>query len=128
MTLKDLLQGVQILSVQAEPTMEVGGVSCDSRAVTPGEVFVAVSGTSRDGEQFITEALENGAVCVVCERPPLPAVPWITVPCARRALALMAANQYGHPAEETLSRLNEYDVTIYRTDLSGTLVFHTKGG
>jgi competence protein ComEC len=44
------------------------------------------------------------------------------------AISVGAGNRYGHPAEETLSRLNEYDVTIYRTDLSGTLVFHTKGG
>ena len=100
MTLKDLLQGVQILSVQADSGMEVGGVSCHSETVQPGDVFVAVTGTSRNGEQFITEAFQNGAVCAVCEQPPENGVPWVTVPCARRALALMAANQYGHPAEE----------------------------
>ena len=44
------------------------------------------------------------------------------------AISVGAGNSYGHPAEETLQRLDEYGVTIYRTDLSGNLVFHTKGG
>ena len=36
-------------------------------------------------------------------------------------------NSYGHPAQETLERLAEREVAIYRTDLSGTVVIHTKG-
>lgn len=34
-------------------------------------------------------------------------------------------NSYGHPAQETLDRLAEDGITIYRTDLSGTVVIHT---
>ena len=36
-------------------------------------------------------------------------------------------NSYGHPAQETLERLADRDIAIYRTDLSGTVVIHTKG-
>ena len=36
-------------------------------------------------------------------------------------------NGYGHPSRETLERLDEHGVTVYRTDLSGTVVIHTKG-
>ena len=36
-------------------------------------------------------------------------------------------NNYGHPAQETLERLAEREIAIYRTDLSGTVVIHTKG-
>jgi len=36
-------------------------------------------------------------------------------------------NSYGHPAQEVLGRLAEYKTTVYRTDLSGTVVIHAKG-
>jgi competence protein ComEC len=36
-------------------------------------------------------------------------------------------NSYGHPAEETLERLAKRNITIYRTDLTGTVVLHTSG-
>ena len=100
MRLKDLLQGVQITSVQADGQCCVQGISCDSKHVKTGDLFVAIPGTSLDGNQFITEAFEKGAVCAVCQSPPPCAIPHVVVPCARRALALMAANYDGRPAEE----------------------------
>ncbi len=36
-------------------------------------------------------------------------------------------NSYGHPHEETLSRLNDAGVEIYRTDLNGTVVMTSDG-
>lgn len=38
-----------------------------------------------------------------------------------------ADNEYGHPHEETLSRLRDADVTVYRTDESGTVVCTSDG-
>ena len=36
-------------------------------------------------------------------------------------------NSYGHPHEEALSRLNDADVTVYRTDLEGSIVIFSDG-
>jgi len=44
------------------------GVCDDSRRVKPGQIFVAVSGARHDGHDFIPEAVEKGASCVVGER------------------------------------------------------------
>lgn len=38
-----------------------------------------------------------------------------------------ANNDYGHPHDDTLSRLRDADVTVYRTDLSGTVVCFSDG-
>lgn len=100
MKLEDLLRGIQVSSVRADTRSEVRGISCDSQCVTQGDVFVAIPGTSLDGNQFITEAFQKGAVCAVCQSPPECEIPYVTVPCARRALALLAANYYGNPARE----------------------------
>ena len=36
-------------------------------------------------------------------------------------------NSYGHPHEEVLSRLSDSDVTVYRTDLDGSVVLFCDG-
>ena len=100
MKIKDLLQGVDVLSMQGvDGNQEVRGVSCDTRTLRPGELFVAVDGTAQDGRCFCAQALEQGAAGVVCDREISCEAPAIRVGNARRALALMAANQYGHPAD-----------------------------
>ena len=38
-----------------------------------------------------------------------------------------ADNEYGHPHDDTLSRLRDADVTVYRTDLNGTIVCRSNG-
>lgn len=100
MKLQDLLRGIQITSVHADPETEVLGVSYDSRTTRPGDLFVAISGTAADGSQFIQQALEKGAVCAVCEQSPTVELPFVEVPSARRALALIAENYFDHPVKE----------------------------
>ena len=36
-------------------------------------------------------------------------------------------NSYGHPTEDTLSRLRDADVTVYRTDLQGDIICYSDG-
>ncbi len=78
------------------------GVTHDSRAVRPGMVFVACRGVHADGTAFALQAIAAGAGVVVAERPADgdPMVPWIVVANARLALALLAAQFYGHPSRE----------------------------
>ena len=74
----------------------LSGIAADSRAVKPGDLFVAVPGTKADGLAFVPQALTQGAVAVMAEtRPELPAhVAFIAVKNVRRALALAAAKFY----------------------------------
>jgi UDP-N-acetylmuramoyl-tripeptide--D-alanyl-D-alanine ligase len=44
------------------------GYSIDSRSVRPGELFFAVKGERMDGHDFVTQALEKGAVAAVIRR------------------------------------------------------------
>lgn len=50
------------------PGITVTGVSIDSRKIKKGEVFVAIKGDNFDGHDFIREAIDNGAVCVITEK------------------------------------------------------------
>ncbi|MBR2896467.1 MAG: MBL fold metallo-hydrolase [Oscillospiraceae bacterium] len=42
-------------------------------------------------------------------------------------ISVGAGNSYGHPTEDTLSRLRDADVKVYRTDLQGTIVCTSDG-
>ena len=46
---------------------------------------------------------------------------------ASAVISCGAGNSYGHPHEETLSRLNDAGVEIYRTDLNGNIVMTSDG-
>ena len=48
-------------------TVEISGMTADSRKVQPGMLFAALPGTVHDGRKFIPSALENGAVAVLCQ-------------------------------------------------------------
>lgn len=99
MKLNELLKDVPVLEMTVDPETEIAGVSYDSRRVKPGHMFVAITGYAADGHQYIPMALNNGAICILCERKPEGDVPFVLVPNSRVALAILGANWYGHPAD-----------------------------
>ena len=100
MHLKTLLAGLSLRSATADMETEITRISYDSRTTAPGDVFVAMTGFATDGHAYIGKAVAAGAAAVVCERPPEDSsVPYVLVENSRRALAVMAANYYGHPAD-----------------------------
>ncbi len=95
MKLAQLVQDVQ----GHDGTVDITGLTADSRAVRPGYLFAALPGTRTDGRRYIEEALAKGAAAVLAPAgtPPL-RVPLIQSAQPRRALALMAARFYpGQP-------------------------------
>jgi len=99
MKLKDVLQGLEILSATADLEMEIPAVSYDSRQTRTGDLFVAMTGFAVDGHTFIPKAVENGAAVVLCEKIPETDVPYVQVENTRRALAVVGANFHHHPAD-----------------------------
>jgi UDP-N-acetylmuramoyl-L-alanyl-D-glutamate--2,6-diaminopimelate ligase len=82
--------------------LPVTAVVYDSRRASPGAVFVAIPGEHTDGHTHARAAVDSGAVAVVAERPPEPAlpphVPLVLVGDARAALAPLGATFHGHPS------------------------------
>ena len=99
MKLKELLNGIPVLSSTADPELEITGVSYDSRATKPGDLFVAMTGFATDGHRFIPAAIAAGAAAVLCEQPPEGEIPCVRTENSRRALAVLGANWFGHPAD-----------------------------
>lgn len=76
------------------------GVVHDSQRARPGTVFVGVKGTRTDGTDFAPQAAARGSVLVVSASPApaASATPWVVVPDAAIALAVLADRFYDHPS------------------------------
>ena len=99
MKLEDLLQGVEVLKSNVDLHVHIENIAYDSRKVTPGSLFVAITGFVTDGNKYIPMALEKGACAVVTAVEPKEDIPYILVKSDRLALAQLGANFYGQPAK-----------------------------
>ena len=90
----DLLGGVV-----GDPATAIKGVSYDSRAVAPGDLFFCVPGTQTDGHRFAANAVTAGASALCVERRQDLDVAQIVVSDVRRAMARVGAAFFGYPAE-----------------------------
>jgi UDP-N-acetylmuramoyl-L-alanyl-D-glutamate--2,6-diaminopimelate ligase len=89
-------------NLAGDPSAAIAGIAYDSRAVEPGDVFVALKGQHADGAVYARQAMERGAAAIVAETPAPEGVttPWTTVDNARLALALLASAFYRHPSRD----------------------------
>jgi UDP-N-acetylmuramoyl-L-alanyl-D-glutamate--2,6-diaminopimelate ligase len=100
MKLADVLKGIAVTSQDADLSLEITGVSYDSRTTAEGNLFVAVRGFETDGHKYIGAAVQKGAACVLCEEKPDANVPCVITGDTRRALAVASANWFHDPASE----------------------------
>ena len=100
MRLRELLEGMEVISQTISPDTEITHVCVDSRATQKGSLFVAVPGNRCDGGHYARQAVDRGAVCVVCQSELPPDLPRVKVRDARLALSRLACRWYGHPSRQ----------------------------
>lgn len=104
MKLSKLIAGVRVRSRRPwdADDLEIAGVSCDSRTIRRGDIFVCLRGEHTDGANFIADAILAGAsLCVTSSPMAVPdAFPYIEVSDTRRALAQIWNNYYDRPADD----------------------------
>lgn len=100
MRLRELLEGMEVISQTISPDTEITHVCVDSRATQKGSLFVAVPGNRCDGGHYARQAVDRGAVCVVCQSELPPDLPRVKVRDARLALSRLACRWYGYPSRQ----------------------------
>jgi UDP-N-acetylmuramoyl-L-alanyl-D-glutamate--2,6-diaminopimelate ligase len=94
---------LECLQVIGGTDITIAEIQFDSRAVGSNSLFVAVKGTLTDGHLFIDKAIGLGASAIICEELPKEideSVTYIQVSDSAFALALVAAEFYGHPSSK----------------------------
>jgi UDP-N-acetylmuramoyl-L-alanyl-D-glutamate--2,6-diaminopimelate ligase len=145
--LSEVFEGVETSLPAGASSAEIRQVVSDSRKVRPGALFFALHGAKADGNTFIQDALKRGAMAIASEEQPsgtiTAGVVWIQVREARKALAITAANFFGHPANAlqlvAVTGTNGKTTTTSvvdaivkasgaKTGLFGTIAYHTPLG
>lgn len=100
MELENLIEHLFIKKwvVKGNPTIH--SIEMDSRKVTQGSLFICMQGFTVDGHDFAKEAVQNGAVALIVERPVNVDVPTIQVKDSQRAMAILADVFYQSPTNK----------------------------
>ena len=98
MRLEHLLEGIAVEDLRGDASVDVTGVTHDSRQVVPGSLFCCIPGRVTDGHDHAPAAVAAGAVALLCERPLDLAAAEVVVTDARAAMGPVAAAFHGHPS------------------------------
>lgn len=98
-TVRQIAQTTTGAQVHGDGSTLVFDLSHDSQAIQQGWGFVAISGSSHDGHAYVEQAADRGASVVVVESEVALDIPQIVVPNTRIAMAEMAREVHGAPAE-----------------------------
>lgn len=101
MRLEELLRSCGLEAPAAAAEREVRNITCDSRKVQAGDVFVAFPGLSSDGRDYLEDALGRGALCAVAEQGTLnrSGLPIVEVAGARKVYALLNHVRWGRVSD-----------------------------
>jgi UDP-N-acetylmuramoyl-L-alanyl-D-glutamate--2,6-diaminopimelate ligase len=95
-----LIAALSPAQVVALAPTEILDLACDAHDAGPGALFFCVRGMRADGHDFAPQAVENGAVALVVERPLDLPVPQLVVADSRAAMAVAADEFFGRPTTE----------------------------
>lgn len=85
------------------PTVNIHGLTFDSRKVEKGDMYFCLPGLNHDGHEFITDAVNNGAIAVVHSKPLSPDMPpaiYLRVDDVNAAMNQAARIFYSRPSDK----------------------------
>ncbi len=102
MTLRTLFKQLPNATLSGDLDQTATAISCDSRELKAGSIFIAVEGSEVNGQSFIAQAIKKGAIAIVSEKAPdedtQKNVCWAHVSDSRAAMAALACQWNDHPS------------------------------
>ena len=108
MLLNKLLSEVETIKTVGDLNLDITNIHSDSRKIKEGGLFIAINGFTKNGVEFINDAIKNGAIAAIVEpdvdidslefKDKLKAI--ISVKNTRKALAQTACEFYDHPSKK----------------------------
>ena len=99
MDIERVIAALAPVDVVGRAPVEIADLAYDARSATAGSLFFCVPGTRVDGHEFAAEAVANGAVALVVQRPLELDVSQIVVADPRRAMGVAADEFFERPTE-----------------------------
>ncbi len=102
MKLVKIMENIKLDLLNGDIDIDIREIQYDSRKVKSGDLFFCIQGYKVDGHDYIQNAINNGAVAIVCEKSieKQKNCTVIQVEDSRKALALGASNYYDKPSSK----------------------------
>ena len=104
MLLQYLIENLTDKVITGDTNIDINKIEYNSQRIEQNDIFVAIKGYKEDGNDYIKEAVEKGAVCIVTEdnldASKLPNITIVRVQNSRIALSLIASKYYDFPARK----------------------------
>lgn len=104
MLLQYLIENLTDKVIIGDTNIDINKIEYNSQKIEKNDIFVAIKGYKEDGNDYIKEAVEKGAVCIVTEDElnvnELPNITIVRVQNSRIALSLIASKYYDFPARK----------------------------
>ena len=104
MLLQYLIENLTDKVIIGDTNIDINKIEYNSQKIEQNDIFVAIKGYKEDGNDYIKEAVEKGAVCIVTEdnldASKLPNITIVRVQNSRIALSLIASKYYDFPARK----------------------------
>lgn len=103
-SLKELLVDLLIVQINNWQNALITGIAYNSKAVWPGNLFVAINGSKQNGHYYIQEAIAKGAQAIVGDEDVVNlSIPYIQVSDTRKSLAVLAKTFYDNPSQKLVN-------------------------
>ena len=103
MKLKKILNNIEFKLESGNLNIEIKDIKYDSREINKDNLFIAITGFESDGHQYISQAIENGALAVIIEKD-IPEyqsdITYIKVENSRKTMAEIAKNFFDYPLQD----------------------------
>lgn len=98
MKLEELIEYLDYKDLVNFKSVEVSGISYNSKTTKKGDIFICLVGEHTDGHKFAQMAVENGAVALLVEHPVDIKIPQVVVENTRHKIADIADRFYSRPS------------------------------
>ena len=103
MQLTELIKNIEFTDIRGNDDIEINKVSKNSNEIADGDLFVAIEGSNFDGHDFIIDAIEKGAKCILCEKNEYlvnDEITYVFTNCTKEAYAKVCSNYFDNPSKK----------------------------
>src|SRR5574344_1546166 len=101
MKIKNLVKNLDC-KIFGSTEIEIEKLSFDSRKIAKNMLFFCINGTKVDGNMYIAQAKQNGAVAIVTSQRQNVELVQIIVSDVRKAMAKISSNFFGNPDKKLI--------------------------
>lgn len=112
MLLQTLCTKINTLKIINSTNLDILAITHDSRKASANSLYCAIKGMSVNGHAYIDEAIDRGAIAILCTDLPhnmIDAICYLQVSDVKEAMAILSHHLYGQPSNQ-----------IHMTGITGT--------